>query len=255
MAICSVSFLSLSFSRLNTPASHPGFLLSPSSRLLCFLCAFCSSTLPFFFFPSQKPVLLSCRISSLISNRHCASMTHDFSPGFLSSFSRIILVFVDERDFMGMILYVSVFQFCLSRKFCRLYFLNHSFRTFFFNLNVPKYRFAMIKKVQLTLFIVYVVRSSLSKTDFKLMPNLPVAIVCVQDYWIIRGIFRVPFSYVTYDRYRFTLACYYLWSLWYAMRLCKRTLCNTQSKPGWLLQLLPWVINICIVDELWTNNP
>lgn len=83
---------------------------------------------------------------------------------------------------MGMILYVSVFQFCLSRKFCRLYFLNHSFRTFFFNLNVPKYRFVMIKKIQLTLFIVYVVRSSLSKTDFKLMPNLPVAIVCVQDY-------------------------------------------------------------------------
>lgn len=84
---------------------------------------------------------------------------------------------------MGMILYVGIFQFCLSRKFCGLYFLRHSFRTIsFFNLNVPKYRFVMIKKIQLTLFIVYVVRSSLSKTDFKLMPNLPVAIVCVQDY-------------------------------------------------------------------------
>lgn len=115
MAICSVSFPP---SRLNTPASHPASFFhhhrvafSISSAL------FAARRCPFFPFTLRKPVFLSWnrrwyRIAIALPRMYVCMYGFFFPlpptpPRFLL---RIILVFVDERDFMNI---DFVFRFCL----------------------------------------------------------------------------------------------------------------------------------------------
>lgn len=111
MAICSLSFLPPSLSRLNTPASHPASFFhhrrvafSISSALFAARrCPFFLSSLRF----AQKPVFLSWNRRVDIELCFLVCMGFSLSPPPSRFLLRIIL---DERDFTGI---DFVPRFCL----------------------------------------------------------------------------------------------------------------------------------------------